>query len=255
MSKPLLHTFKPMPASRLSTRTPIIIGHRGAMGVAPENTLPAFEAALAANADGVEFDVQRTTDGHLVIFHDEDVARTTDGEGMMPQMSLAELQALDLGVKFDPRFAGTRILTLDAFFAWCKGNDLLLFLELKEPFHFPGIEPQVVDAIRRHDLVERVQVRSFFHEHLHTLHGLAPELSISELWRSHLPAPEELTYRTLNIRSGFYTQAAIQQFKALGHTVTAWVVDDVDEAQRLVEWGIDGLTSNDPAGLIAALGL
>lgn len=68
-----LENLKPMPISLVSSRTPIIIGHRGAMAVAPENMMHAFQAALEAGADGIKFDVQRTIDGHLIIFHDEDV--------------------------------------------------------------------------------------------------------------------------------------------------------------------------------------
>ncbi len=250
MEKPVLHGLKPMPKSRISERKPIIIGHRGALQVAPENTIPAFEAALNAGADGVEFDVQRTVDGHLVIFHDEDVSRTTDGTGMLPEMTLAQLQSLDAGSWFDEQFRGARILTLSEFFDWAKGNDLLLFLELKEPYRYTGIERQIVDRIREYDLVERLQVRSFYHANLFELHKIAPEISISELWLRHIPWKAEVVYKTVNLMYGLYTQENIAEFHEWGRSVTAWVVDDLDDARRLMEWGIDGITTNNPEHIL-----
>ncbi len=245
-----LENLKPIPTSRMSTRKPIIIGHRGAMDVAPENTMHAFQAALDAGADGIEFDVQRTTDGHLVIFHDEDIARTSDGQGKMPQMTLAEMRALDVGLYFGEQFRGTRVSTLIEFFDWVKGNDLLLFLEMKEPFRFPGIEHEIADLIRRYDLLDRLQVRSFCHAQLHNLRVYDPEISISELWYKHIPTQWEITYRTLNLMHTLVTEETIATHHDLGRTVTTWVVDDLDEARNLIQWGIDGITTNDPAKLL-----
>ncbi len=250
MIKPTFQDLKPMPVSCMSNRKPIIVGHRGAAALAPENTPPAFEAALYAGADGIEFDVQRTTDGHLVIFHDEEVARTSNGVGFLPDMSLKQLQALDVGGWFDGRFRGTRVLTLRELFDWIRGNNLLLFLELKEPFRFAGIEQQVADLIREYDFVERTQVRSFYHKHLHEFHRIAPEIPISELWRTHLPDRDEITYRTINIMAGFYNRKAIADFHGWERTVTAWVVDDLDMARQLSGWGIDGITTNNPLHIL-----
>lgn len=241
---------KPMPVSRISTRKPIIVGHRGALDLAPENTMPAFEAALHAGADGVEFDVQRTIDGHLVVFHDEDVSRVTDGTGKLPRMTLQEARSLDAGVKFDARFKGTRVPTLAEFFDWVRGNDLLLFLELKEPFLFPGIEQEVADMIREYGLVDRVQVRSFYHANLLKFHTVAPEIAISELWLNHLPWFGEIVYSTLNVMGSLCTEAFIADTHALGRKVTAWVVDDLELARNLKAWGIDGLTTNNPEKLL-----
>ena len=250
MKKTVLHKLKPMPVSRVSNRHPIIVGHRGAAGVAPENTLFAFEAALQAGADGVEFDVQRTRDGHLVVFHDEDITRTTSGTGMLPDHTLAEMQALDTGSWFDPRFAGARIVTLHEFFTWMRENDMLMFLEMKEPFRYPGIEQQIIDTIRAFDFVDRVQVRSFYHAHLLEFHQRAPEMAISELWLNHLPWGAEVVYNTVDVMYGLCTEDNIAQFHEWSRHVTAWVVDDLDTTRQLRDWGIDGITTNDPAHIL-----
>lgn len=253
MAKPNFQDLKPMPKSLVSQRKLIVSGHRGAMALAPENTLPAFEAALKAGADGVEFDVQRTSDGHLVIFHDEDVSRTSDGSGLLQEMTLAELKALDVGLYFGEEFRGTRILTLPEFFEWAQGNNLLLFVELKEPFRYPGIEQELAKLIREYQLIERTQTRSFYHDYLHALHRSAPEIPISELWRENLPSAEEFTYPTLDLKEDFYTQELINHLHAQGRTLTAWVVDDLNRAKQLMDWGIDGITTNNPIKLLAML--
>lgn len=249
MENSIASKLKGMPKSIVSDRKPMIIGHRGAMGVAPQNTLPAFEAALEGGADGVEFDVQRTIDGHLVLFHDEDLAPTTNGEGTIMEITLQELQALDAGSSFDVRFRNTRVLSLVEFFEWARGNDLLLFLEMKEPFRYPGIEQEIADLIRAYDLVNRVQVRSFHHPSLHEFNKIAPEIAISELWRNNLPCRDEVVYSTLNLESGLFHEQHIKQFHDLGCAVTVWVVDDLDYARQLADWGVDGITTNDPACL------
>jgi glycerophosphoryl diester phosphodiesterase len=245
-----LGDFKGMPKSRISERKPIIVGHRGALDLAPENTIPAFEAALNAGADGVEFDVQRTVDGHLVIFHDEDVARVSDGTGMISEMTLAELKALDVGLYFDKRYRGTRIPTLIEFFDWAKGNELLLFVELKEPYRYPGIEQQIVALIREYDFVDRTQIRSFYHSGLMQINKIAPEIAISELWLNHVPWFAEVIYRTVNLLYQHYTEDIIKQFHEWGREVTAWVVDDLEESQKLKEWGIDCITTNNPEHIL-----
>lgn len=250
MEKPDLRTLKPMPMSRVSTRKPIIIGHRGTTDLAPENTFPAFEIALQAGADGVEFDVQRTIDGELIIFHDEQAARTSDGEGFLPEMTFEQVRSLDVGCWFDKRFAGTRVPTLAELFDWMQGNDLLMFLELKEPFRYPGIEQQIVDLIRQNNLVDRVQVRSFYHVHLHNVNQIAPEIAISELWLNYVPTRDEITYPTMNLKFDMYSEAIIKQFHEWGCSVTAWVVDDIDVARQLAQWGIDGITTNNPVEML-----
>lgn len=245
-----LDDFKGMPKSRISNRKPIIVGHRGALDVAPENTIPAFEAALNAGADGVEFDVQRTVDGHLVIFHDADIDRVSDGTGMMSQMTLAELKALDVGLYFDERYRWTRIPTLIEFFDWAKDNELLLFIELKEPYRYPDIEQQVANLIREYDFVDRTQVRSFFHSGLLKINKVAPEIAISELWLNHVPWFAEVIYKTVNLMYNDCTESIIKQFHEWDREVTAWVVDDPEESRKLKEWGIDCITTNNPERIL-----
>lgn len=238
-----------MPASRVSSRRPIIIGHRGAAGLAPENTLPAFQVAIELGIDGIEFDVQRSKDGVPVVFHDEDLERLTTGTGKLWDKTLDELQALTIKTDQDD-FGDVRIPALQEVFDFVRQAGQLLMIELKEPWRFPGIEEQVIALVRRYDLVERTQIRSFYHDALHTVHRLAPEIAVSELWLDRLPKDDEVIYKTVNAHHALYTAAEIERLHRRGVQVTAWTVDDLAEAQRLKDAGIDGLTTNYPDRLL-----
>src|SRR4051794_15279621 len=121
-----------MPLVYLLVRRPYMLAHRGASAYAPENTFAAFDRAVALRTDGIETDVRASKDGALVLVHDERVDRTTDGEGRVHDLTLAELQLLDAGVPFNPRFAGERIPTVDALLDR-HGGRLALCLEVKQP--------------------------------------------------------------------------------------------------------------------------
>jgi len=249
--RPPWDQLKGMPASRVSRRRPILVAHRGASGAAPENTLAAFEAAATSGADGVEFDVQRTHDGHLVVFHDDDVDRVSDGRGRLADMTLDQLRALDVGAWFAPEFRGERIPTLRETFDLLRRTDLLLMIELKAPWRYPGMEAQVAALVREYGLVERTQVRSFYHAALHEMLRVAPEIALSELWWERIPGDDEVTYKTINCLYALYTPENVAQIHRRGQQATAWTVDDLGVARRLAGMGIDGLTTNVPERLLA----
>lgn len=249
--RPPWDQLKGMPASRVSDRTPILVAHRGASSAAPENTLAAFRAAAASGADGVEFDVQRTRDGELVVFHDDDVERVSDGRGMLAEMTLEQVKALDVGMWFGSRFRGERIPTLRETLELLRSTDLLLMIELKAPWRYPGMEAEVAALLREYGLVERTQVRSFYHAALHEMFRVAPEIALSELWWERLPSDDEVTYKTINCLYALYTPESVAQIHRRGQQATAWTVDDLEVARRLKAMGIDGLTTNVPERLLA----
>ncbi len=127
-----------------------VVGHRGTVKHAPENTVAAIEKAIELGADLVEIDIRESSDGHLVVIHDASVDRTTDGTGLVSQMTLAELKALDAGSWFAPEFAGERIPTLDEALAAMKGR-ALPDLDFKA-----GTPAKLVEAVERHGLLGKV---------------------------------------------------------------------------------------------------
>src|SRR5690606_28189003 len=108
----------------------LVFGHRGAKAYAPMNTIPAFELAAEQGADGIELDVHRSKDGHAVIVHDFTVDETTDGNGTVTEMTLAQLKELDAGSWFGEGFHGVQIPTLDEVFE-AVGERLLINVEIK----------------------------------------------------------------------------------------------------------------------------
>jgi hypothetical protein len=133
----------------------VLIAHRGLDDTYPENTLPAFEAALAMGM-GVEFDLAATSDGHLVVIHDDTVDRTTNGTGRVNQMTLAEIQALDAGSWKGEQFAGARVPTIEEVLALIADKataSLAIALDVKTlP---PGIIGTVCGALEKHSLLDR----------------------------------------------------------------------------------------------------
>ena len=248
--RPHWDQLAPMPESRNLQGRPMIVGHRGAKGLAPENTLAAFQVAADLGIDGVEFDVQRTKDGQLIVFHDEDVARVSDRTSSILELTSDEIKQLDVGSLFAPEFKGTPPPTLAEAFDLFKQTDLLLFLELKEPWRYPGIEAEVAAVIRDYDLVERIQVRSFYHDALYAVHAVAPEIPLSELWLDRLPTDEEVTFNTVDAPYILLQADEIARLHAHGQHVTAWVVSELSDAQRLIEAGIDSITTDYPDRLL-----
>ncbi len=166
-----------------------IIAHRGASGYAPENTMVAFERAVALGATEVETDVGFTRDGALILFHDKTLERTTNGTGLPEEFTLADLKRLDAGSWHDPKlswdrdYVGERLITLDELLDRF-GASLTYHIEIKRPM--PGLVPAIVEAIKMRGLVRNVFLFAIENEEgLREARHLAPELRIA--W-----APEAL---------------------------------------------------------------
>src|SRR6266545_1980127 len=140
------------PTERLSLRRRLelergrlwVVGHRGAMGYCPENTLASFERGLELGADWIEMDVHLSKDGELVVIHDETLDRTTNGHGYVHDHTLRDLQSLDAG-------KGEHIPSLDEVLEWAQSKPAILDIEIKNaPLYYDGIERKVVDALDKH---------------------------------------------------------------------------------------------------------
>ena len=159
--------------------TPVVIcAHRGASGVAPENTLAAIASAIACGATMIEIDIQITHDNHIVVFHDEDLSRTTNGTGDIREQTYDDLRALDAGSWFDPSFAQERIPSLDEALALIKGH-AYLNIELK-PMDVSDrtsvILGEVLAAIDAYDMIDETVFSSFDHRILLHLKRMRPEV-------------------------------------------------------------------------------
>lgn len=164
-----------------------IIAHRGSKGTRPENTLPAFNAAIDDGADGIETDVHLSADGHLIIMHDETVDRTTNGTGRIVDQTLAELKRLDAGQKFAAAYAGTKIPTLDEVVQLLIKRQFtgIFNLEIKtNKIHYDGIEVLVADYFNHHPVPFKLVYSSFYGKSIERLHHLQPDVEFDSLFKS-----------------------------------------------------------------------
>jgi glycerophosphoryl diester phosphodiesterase len=232
---------------------PLNIAHRGASTIAPQNTLTAFEEALQAGADGIEFDVRLSADGTPVVIHDAKVDTTTDGSGQVSDLTLAELKKLDAGASFDPGYTGERIPTLEEVLE-TFGESLLLNIELKGMDVFDrGLERAVIRLVKKHRLEHGVLLSSFNPVALRRVQKYAPRIATALLY-AYSPPPLLHVGRLLIPRPNaalhphhtVLDEAHLDWARGQRIRVHVWTVDDPDDMRRFVRWGIDGIITNTP---------
>lgn len=222
-----------------------VIAHRGASGYAPENTRAAFEKAIAMGSDAVETDVQLTTDGELVLFHDTTVDRTSDGHGPVTDYALAELRALDLGGWFGAEYAGERVLTVtemaDAFLP-----RIPVVFEIKDP----RAAVPLVTFLAGRGVLDRVQTTSFFWGALLDAQAAVPDADygfLTPVFTDDLIARcVRRGFRQLCPRVDTLTAGQVAKAHAAGLRVRGWGVAHRHEIALLHETGADGATVNWP---------
>lgn len=154
---------------------PLIIGHRGAAGHAPENTMSSFWMAREYGAQAIELDTTLSRDGELVVIHDNTIDRTTDGKGVVSEMTVKELKQFDAGRWFHPRFEGERIPTLEEVLLQLP-EDFIINIEIKGSDG--ELEERLAKLLVQCDRVETVFISSFRHKSLHYLKRLMPEIKV-----------------------------------------------------------------------------
>jgi glycerophosphoryl diester phosphodiesterase len=227
---------------------PKVIGHRGAAGHAPENTLVSFRKAAELGARWVEFDTKLSRDGHVVIFHDEDLDRTTDGSGPLADKDLAELKTLDAGSWYSDAFRGERIPTLDETMAVLGELGLGANVEIKP---CPGREVETAEAVIRTlkagwpAALPAPLISSFKPESMAAATRLAPEYpgallvgAIPADWRRRL---EDLRCAGLHCDAEYLTREQARQVLAAGFALRCYTIKEDAVAQRLFGWGVEAV--------------
>jgi glycerophosphoryl diester phosphodiesterase len=230
------------------------IAHRGASSYAPENTFAAFDLAIEMGARHLELDVHFSSDGHLVVIHDDTVDRTTDGSGPITSQTLALLGDLDAGSWFDPRFKGQRIPTLSGVLERYKGR-AHLHVEIKG--HSAGLAQSTADLIRSRGMAAEVTITSFQKAKLEETRAYAPELPtgwlVGEAGDAIISQARALGLTQLCPRAGTVTPELVNRLHADGFVVRAWGVATEELMRQVVTAGADGMTVNFPDKLQAYL--
>lgn len=233
-----------------------IWAHRGASANAPENTMVAFELAFEHGADGIEIDVQRTSDGVLVVCHDETIDRTSDGRGAIVDLSYEQLCDYDFSAS-KPDYSGLRIPRLDEVLDLVEASGRVINIELKNSIErYPGMEAEIDRLVCSRKLTGRVWYSSFNHQSL-------VELSSSPVPRGVLYAQQLV--RAWTYASSFGAEALhpwsevvdaemVEAAHRCGMRVHPWTVDSPERMVELAGIGVDAIITNDPALAVATMG-
>ncbi|MBN2880195.1 MAG: glycerophosphodiester phosphodiesterase [Clostridia bacterium] len=163
---------------------PLIYAHRGASADAPENTMASFELAAQYEADGIELDVILTKDGEVVVIHDDDVDRTSNGKGTVEQMYYSDIKALDFGSWKGSEFKGEKIPLLTDVCRLVKDKNMLLNIEIKPTVRSSEIEDKVISICKSMDLVDQVVISSFNHYCMRSIKKKFSKLETAILYQS-----------------------------------------------------------------------
>jgi glycerophosphoryl diester phosphodiesterase len=243
-------SFETLMAKKKELGRPLIMGHRGAMGTAPENTMASFKQAVELGVEAIELDVHLSKDGKVVVIHDETVDRTTNGSGEVAELTLAELQALDAGSWFDPKFAGERIPTLEEVLAWAKGV-VPVVIEVKFNRQLEAIVKATIAEVERLGAADRVAVISFDHHVSHGVKGARPNIITAALYVGRLVDPVGLAAAAkadgLLPMWGLLTPDQVEKAHAAGLWVGCWAPNTEAELKHAVAMGADMIGTNFPA--------
>lgn len=228
----------------------LVWAHRGASKVAPENTLPAFEKAAELGADGVELDVQRTADGQLVVCHDEQIDRTSNGHGYLAEYSLDELRGFDFANHMTG-FGKVLIPSLGEVLDLLEKTSLTVNIELKNSvIGYPGMESQVAELVHRAGWDRRVLYSSFNHRSMRAMADRGYPTGL--LYETVMWKPQEYASRlgaTALHPAGTVVRLnpnCVRKAHGRGLSVNVWTIDQPDQIKGLVRMGVDAIISNVP---------
>jgi glycerophosphoryl diester phosphodiesterase len=242
------------------------IGHRGASGHAPENTLESHRMAIRMGVDFVEMDIHMLRDGTLVTIHDADLKRTTNGKGWVGDLTLAELKRLDAGSWFNtaypekarPEFSGAKVPTLQEVIDLVKPDSAGLFVEIKDPERYsPDLESSLLSLIRHNRMEQRTRFISFSARSLLKIKKLDDSartvLLIAKPEKDPVDAAAEISADELGLLYLCATPETVENAHRRGMSINVWTVDRQEDMQRMIGLGVDRITSNYPDRLIDLL--
>lgn len=227
-------------------RKPTITCHRGYSAVAPENTLPAFQAAIDLGADCVELDVQMTADGVVMVSHDPSLKRCTGVDRRICDMSYEEVRRLDAGSFFSPEYAGTQIPTLQEVIDLCKGR-IRLNIEIKDNAKTPELEAETARLILENGITDEVCVTALNYHSLEKIKAADSEIRTGYILAVGIGNYYDLPDADFfSVETTFITAGMVSKIHLLGKTVSAWTVDREADVSTLRSKRVDDLITGDP---------
>ncbi len=238
----------------------LVVAHRGFSGDAPENTLAAFQKAVDSGSDMMELDVHLSKDGDVVVIHDAQLERTTNGQGRIIDHTLQELKQLDAGSKFSPRFIGERIPTLKEALDLAQGK-IGVNIEIKngslDPYTIQDLADRTLQEVDRAGMLRQVLFSSFNPMALERIRETTPQAHVALLFHHPWTVLEEITkgkrYSILNLHDAHLTQEKATRLKKQKIWVNVYTVNSQKRMKEFISWGVDGIITNYPNRLIDIL--
>jgi len=252
-------------------KKPLIIAHRGASALAPENTLAAFKKAIDDGAEGVEFDVRLSKDGAVVVFHDATLARLSDRKNLVSSLSVEELQKIDVGSWFNKRrphdraedFSGERIPTLRQLLEFLKDFTGLIYIELKcRESEVEKLAKAVCEVISGSPLLPNIIVKSFQLEAIPHIRRHCPKVKTAALFAPKIMTilrkekrliniAHELGAEMVSVHFSLATRKLMKKAAKKNLSVTIWTADNPRWVKRAFDLGLFAVITNNPANLLA----
>jgi glycerophosphoryl diester phosphodiesterase len=245
-----------------------VIAHKGASGLAPENTLSAIQLALDMGVDMIEIDVRNTSDDEIVVFHDERLERTTNGKGFLHDYTLEEVKLLDAGSWFDPRFTDERIPTLKEVLDLVNGKcKVLIEIKHMDHPHYNNFAEKLVNVINQEkDGAKWVILQSYESQYLDEVHALDDHIQTKKLLIGEDSAPlfafyietkmhlgrseKEGQMRALNPHYATLSPRRVFRMHSRGYKVYTYPVNDRETMIKVLNMGVDGIITDYPNRLL-----
>ncbi len=238
---------------RLDVREDVAVtAHRGASLQAPENSMAAFEEAYAAGTDYVELDVQRTRDGAIVVIHDGDLMRMGGDPRKVRDLTLAEIQAIDIGSKRGPQYAGERVPTLAEVIDFARGK-FRINVELKYNVPDAELAAAVVALLREQQFLDHVVITSLDQASLRQVEQLQPGIDTGLIVTAAVGNVIKTDADFVSLNSARATATLVKQARAAGKQVHVWTVNKPDVMLRMIERDVDNIITDDPATLVRVM--
>jgi len=224
------------------------IGHRGAAGLAPENTLAAIQKALELKVDRIEIDVHQTADNEVIVLHDISLERTTTGAGEVKKMKLAEIKQFSAGAKFGKEFQSEKVPTLSEVLALINGK-IPLIIEIKYGnSYYPNIEKNVLAIVNQHNAKSWCIVHSFKDEVLENIYKLDNTFILHKLFiaRFFYNLKKNNYISEYSVNYHFVNKRLVKRVHALGKKINVWTVNEPKLIAKMKRLGVDGIITNFP---------
>ena len=238
----------------------IITGHRGAAGLAPENTLASIQLALELGVDRIEIDVQQTKDNKIIVLHDRTLRRTTTGNGFVKKLTYDEILQFSAGFKFNKFYSNEKVPTLEQVIDLIDGKVELLIETKYSYMYYPNIERHLINIIKNKNAKDWCKIISFNDRALFRINKLDSSIKLGKLFvgkHAHLPLSFDkgINIRPLKkyafvdeviVKHDYATRAIIDKVHDFGKELHVWTVNHEATIQKLIERGMDGIISDYP---------